>query len=223
MNNDGTNEIKADDPDDWKQELKDSLTAMVDSLPHDLLPTSNPLENQSQQEPTLEEFYRALIALEANTRKNVQKTNASLDGVAKGLRGLQVQLTTLDEKIAKNMRSNHEPLIDLNSQFLRMRESLQSPPQPAPLGLSRKWEKAWANLISGFEILHRSIIKILNECGIDVKEPAIGSIFDPYTMQAVKVKSSDKRNVDAVVVAVIEPAYYRNGTPIRSAQVYVEK
>ena len=221
MNDHETNAI---DPSDWKQGLKDSLNAMVDSLPHNLLPNSTPPGGpQSQQEPTLEEFYRALIALEANTRKNVQKTNASLDGVAKGLRGLQVQLTTLDERIAKNTRCNHEPLIDLNGQFLRMRESLQSPPATAPLGLSRKWEKAWSDLASGVEILHRSIIGILDEFGISVKEPAIGSAFDPHSMQAVKVTSSGENNADAVVVSVIEPAYYQNGAPIRSARVNVKK
>lgn len=223
MNDDETNEITASIPGDWKKDLKDSLNAMVDSLPQDLPQPAASLSDQSQQEPTLEEFYRALIALEANTRKNVQKTNASLDLVAKGLRGLQVQITNLDERIAKDMRNEHESLINLNGQFLRMLESLQSPPAPALLGLSRKWETAWSDLGSGVEILHRSIIKIFDEYGISVETPAIGSKFDPYKMEAIKVKSTGNNNMDAIVIAVVEPSYHKDGTLIRSARVYVEK
>jgi molecular chaperone GrpE (heat shock protein) len=215
-------EIQAEVDDDWKRELKDSLNAMVDALPAEL-PSAQASSDAEPPGPTLEEFYRTLIALEANTRKNVQKTNAALDSVAKALRGLQIQLTTMDERIAANADNDHEAIINLNGQFLRMLESLQSPPATIPLGLSRKWEKAWADLTGGVAIIQRSIINILNEHGIRIESPAIGSPFDPHTMEAIKVTSSEDDRADATVVAVIEPAYYQNDLPIRNARVHVKK
>ena len=223
MNHEATDEISSSDPGNWKRQLRDSLNTMVDSLPQELPSISNQMDHQGSSEPSLEEFYHALIALEANTRKNVQKTNASLESVAKNLRALQVQFSTLDEKLAKNARNDHESLINLNGQFLRMIESVKSPPPPAPLGLSRKWEKAWSDLISGIEILHRSIINTLNEYGIRMETPEIGSPFDPQTMQAVQVHSTSEEEKAAVVASVVEPAYYQNGVAIRNARVYVEK
>jgi hypothetical protein len=223
MSDEKSDKLDASKPEDWKRRFKDSLNAMVDSLPEDLSSIATEMNSPKVSEPSLEEFYCALIALEASTRKNVQKTNAALDLVAKNLRGLQVQISALDEQNAKNTRNDYESLISLNGQFLRMLESLKLHPSPLPLGLSHKWEQAWSDLSRGVEILHRSIINILDECGITIETPAIGSIFNPQTMEAIQVKSTGAGDKDAVVVAIIEPAYYKNNVLIRNARVYVEK
>ena len=209
-------------PPQWKHDLAHALVTMVDALPDDADPSGDPTEFSVPQ-PTLEEFYRALIALEANTRKNVQKTNGALDSVAKGLRGLQLQLSQIETNLPTNEGTDYSPILAINGQLLRMLESLQTPPSSLPLGLSRKWQDAWADVTSGTEIVQRSIIQLLNQQGIVSRSPAIDELFDPASMEAIKVSAASDSDRTAKVIAVIEPAYYQNEKLIRCARVHVQR
>ena len=208
---------------DWKRELKTALNQLVDTLPDAPSLSANDVADSFSTGPTLEDFYRSLIALEANTRKNVQKTNTVLESVSSALRGLQVQFSSVEEQINSRSGEDSVPVIELNGQFLRLLNSLQSAPAPLPFGLSRNWEKAWNDLCSGVEIIHRSVVKLLNDRGIQIEAPDVGSAFDPFTMEAVKVTSSENGEGEASVAAVIEPAYFQNNTLVRAARVHVSK
>lgn len=201
----------------WKQDLVQALVSMVDALPDEA-----PTETEAVTPPTLEEFYRALIALESNTRKNVQKTNGALDAVAKGLRGLQLQIAQIEER-SSSSSTDSGPILALNGQLLRMLDTLQNRPSALPLGLSRKWEAAWADVTSGTQIIQKAILQRLSELDIHSHSPTVGDRFDPVSMEAIKVSSSSQPEDTATVIAVIEPAYYQHEKLIRCARVHVER
>jgi hypothetical protein len=214
----------------WKQDLLRALFAMVEALPDEEPPPDEfNTESAHSQQPTLQEFYAALIALEANTRKNVQKTNASLDTVAKSLRALQRQMSQIEERSHLSPSTDPTPLLSLDGQLRRMSNSLQSPPAPAPLGLSRKWQTAWADVANGAEIILNSLAQVLTSQGIRSHSPALGDAFDPASMEAVKVtphpqaQQTGQAATQAEVVEVIEPAYYQDKTLIRAARVHVQR
>ena len=215
---DESNPLPTAQPPQWKQALAQKLIAMVDALPDDA-----PTEEATVSAPTLEEFYRALIALEANTRKNVQKTNSALDVVAKGLRGLQLQVSQIEERSSETETSDASAILTLNGQLLRMLDTLESPPPNAPLGLSRKWEAAWGDVTSGTQIIQNTIQQLLKDQNIRSHSPPIGDPFAPASMEAIKVTSNPRPEQTATVIAVIEPAYYQNDQLIRCARVHVQR
>lgn len=197
---------------------------MVEALPDEQLAPET--ESNPAPQPTLHEFYSALIALEANTRKNVQKTNASLDTVAKSLRALQRQMSQIEERSNLAPALDPTPLLALDGQLSRMLESLQSPPAAAPLGLSRKWQTAWADLANGTQIVLSSLAQALVAQGIHSESPATGDAFDPAWMEAVKVSSlsaNAEAAAPATVLETVEPAYFQNKTRIRPARVHVQR
>jgi len=197
---------------------------MVQALPDE--EPSPEAESNPAPQPTLQEFYSALIALEANTRKNVQKTNASLDTVAKSLRALQRQMSQIEEHSSLAPALDATPLLVLAGQLHRMSESLQSPPATAPLGLSRKWQTAWADLANGAQIVLSSLAQALAAQGIHSESPATGDAFDPAWMEAIKVSSlpiNAESSAPATVLETIEPAYFQNKARIRAARVHVQR
>lgn len=217
----------------WKEELLRTLHDMVAALPDEAPPEStDTAEGGSSSErslPTLEEFYQALIALEANTRKNVQKTNAALETVAKSLRALQRQMSQIEERGHAATSANPTLWLVLDAQVQRMLDRLNDPPPPSPLGLSRKWQTAWLEVANGAEIIQNSLAKVLEEQGVHSHSPAPGAPFDPVCMEAVKVSArseaapSTSATGQAEVIEVIEPAYYQGKQLIRAARVHVRR
>lgn len=211
----------------WKHDLQRSLCAMVEALPDDPpLPVADTISTIDTA-PTLQDFYTSLIALEANTRKNVQKTTVALDGVAKSLRTLQVQMSQVEERSQSGASLDTKPLLALDGQVRRMLESLQSPPAPAPFGLSRHWQTAWDDVLRGTEIILKTFTQMLAGYGIRSHSPDLGESFDPASMEAVKVSTSTpttrQRADQATVIEVIEPAYYQDKTLLRAARVHVQR
>ncbi len=221
----------------WKEELLRTLHDMVEALPDEAPPEPPTPEDgmppPGLQLPTLEEFYKALIALEANTRKNVQKTNAALETVARNLRALQRQMSQIEERGGDPAPSADPTLwLSLDAQLRRMLERLANPPPPAPLGLGRKWQSAWLEVANGAQIIQHSLAKVLDEQGVTIQIPPLGASFDPARMEAVKVSprpeavpsapATDQAD-QAEVIEVIEPAYYQGGQLIRAARVHVRR
>ncbi len=212
----------------WKQDLLRSLYARVAELPDTPPDDADPPADA----PTLEDFYKALISLEANTRKNVQKTTAALDSVAKSLRALQLEVSEIE--VPASAAEDFDPglWLTLDGQLRRLCERLRHPPPDAPFGLSRKWRTAWEEIASGTQIIVGSLSRILATQDIRRDAPEPGTVFDPASMEAVKV-SADSRTgsgrppgesmASARVLETIEPAYYQNDKLIRPARAHVRR
>ena len=217
----------------WKEELLRTLHDMVAALPDEAPPESTATgDDGSSSErplPTLEEFHQALIALEANTRKNVQKTNASLETVAKSLHALRRQMSQIEASRQPAPSAVPTAWLSLDAQLRRLLDRLADPPPPAPLGLSRKWQTAWLEVANGAQIIQNSLAKVLDEQGVRSHFPSLGAPFDPACMEAVKVSpgsgavASATATDQAEVLEVIEPAYYQGEQLIRAARVHVQR
>ena len=205
-------------PPAWKDELKNKLLDWVDALPEDAQEPSPISSNHSDTLPDLEQFWRALIALESHTRRHVKKSAASLDALTSEIQQMKDAINT-ESPSWENVRVALS-FADFSAQLTRMGDSLSAPPPALPFGLSHKWQEAWEHLQAGNAILLRNLQSLLATIGIENRFPSSGCEFDPTWMEAVEfvaVTGEDEGHVEFV----FEPAYFLNSKPIRSARVRV--
>lgn len=194
---------------DWKAALKAELGRWIDELPEPPSEMDTPTD-----EPTQQQLWEALIALEAHTRTHARKTVVALEAFATEMRAARAdEVDTL---------ASIGGMAELNAQVGRMRAVLAEPPASLPLGLSRRWEAAWASLAEGSAILHRSVEAVLEHQGIRVEASTPGTRFDPATMEAVEVLPGTGEGAGRVR-ETIEPAYFYGQRLLRSARVRVAR
>ena len=77
------------------------------------------------------------------------------------------------------------------------------------------------NYLTGFQYIHKTLLNVLNEEGVETLEPKIGAKFDAATMQAVEVV--DDEGEENLVKEVTLKGYKLHDHLIRAAMVVVTK
>lgn len=200
---------------DWKARARERFEAWLASL--DAEPT--PGDAPDSQTPDLHSFYSELAALRTEVRTMGRRTHEALSRFAEVLDGFDGgAVNTPAQGIDQDMPLAHA-LADLHMRFSRLSSGFSQPPKRGLFGEERGLRTAWNVQADAFRLVAAHLDETLRLAGIDVVQTS-GAVFDPSIMVAVQSSRNDSLP-DMSVVEQISPAYTRQGTVVRYAEVHV--
>jgi hypothetical protein len=212
----------------WKAQLRaqfESWLAGIDEIPE---------PEADVEEPDSYSVYEELTALRNESRRGNRKSAEvfSQFGVSLGefqgeMKRLREQLNRIESAQAGPAnalpRSHCLGLVEILDRIYRLGAALERAPRPGRFSgyFSRPWEAAWESLRQGFSILTAHIEKLLEHSGIRRVE-TLGQPFDPVSMVAIALVTSNERPADTVVEQ-FSPGYFWREEVLRPAEVKISK
>ena len=106
---------------------------------------------------------------------------------------------------------------DVIAKFLDVLDDLN---RVAQLDLSNATVEA---IMEGVDLVERKFIRMLEDTGVEVIDPAEGEPFDPERMEAMMRVRAESEEQDDSVAQVVQKGYALKGTLVRPARVAVYK
>lgn len=106
---------------------------------------------------------------------------------------------------------------DVIGKFLDVLDDLN---RVAQLDLSNATVEA---IMEGVDLVERKFVRMLEDAGVEVIDPAEGEDFDPERMEAVMRVGAEREEQDDSVAQLVQKGYTLKGTLVRPARVAVYK